>query len=631
MITSKKSGISAGKLRQKFLDFFENRRHKVVPSSSLLPPSGDASVLFTTAGMQQFSLYLSGEKDVLEDFGTRHLISCQKCFRSDDIEEVGDDTHNTFFEMLGNWSIGQDKDGNYFKEGAIKYALEFFVDELGLDKNRFYITIFRGNKDISRDEESEKIWLENGIPKERIKEFGEKDNLWGPVGEIGVCGPNSEIHYDRGEEFGCGRKDCGPNCSKCQRFVELWNLVFMQYHRRIKNQKSKIKTSQEPLYEYVALPQKNVDTGIGFERLLAVLQGKSSAYETDLFWPVIQEIEKISSKKYNEEKKIFRILADHLRGAAFLISEGVLPSNLTQGYVLRRILRRSIRYAKVLNLPKDWYVSPVKKISEIYGEVYSQVRTKETDIITVIQKEEEKFAKTLEKGLKEFKVQSSKFKVQNQNLKPKTIPGEIVFDLYQSYGFPLEMTKELAEEENLKIDESGFLKEFKKHQEISRAGAEKKFKGGLADVRKETIKLHTAAHLLLESLRRVLGNHVYQKGSNINAERLRFDFSHPDKLTDEEKQKVEDLVNEQIQKNLPVSFKEMTLEDAKRIGAMGVFEAKYGKKVKVYTIGKGDNVFSREICGGPHVKNTSELGKFKIKKEQSSGAGVRRIKAVLDS
>ena len=631
MITSKKSGLSAGKLRQKFLDFFENRRHKVVPSSSLLPPSGDASVLFTTAGMQQFSLYLSGEKDVLEDFGTRHLISCQKCFRSDDIEEVGDDTHNTFFEMLGNWSIGQDKDGNYFKEGAIKYALEFFVDELGLDKNRFYITIFRGNKDISRDEESEKIWLENGIPKERIKEFGEKDNLWGPVGEIGVCGPNSEIHYDRGEEFGCGRKDCGPNCSKCQRFVELWNLVFMQYHRRIKNQKSKIKTSQEPLYEYVALPQKNVDTGIGFERLLAVLQGKSSAYETDLFWPVIQEIEKISSKKYNEEKKIFRILADHLRGAAFLISEGVLPSNLTQGYVLRRILRRSIRYAKVLNLPKDWYVSPVKKISEIYGEVYSQVRTKETDIITVIQKEEEKFAKTLEKGLKEFKVQSSKFKVQNQNLKPKTIPGEIVFDLYQSYGFPLEMTKELAEEENLKIDESGFLKEFKKHQEISRAGAKKKFKGGLADVREETIKLHTAAHLLLESLRRVLGNHVYQKGSNINAERLRFDFSHPDKLTDEEKQKVEDLVNEQIQKNLPVSFKEMALEDAKKIGAMGVFEAKYGKKVKVYTIGKGDNVFSREICGGPHVKNTSELGKFKIKKEQSSGAGVRRIKAVLDS
>jgi len=631
MITSKKSGLSAGKLRQKFLDFFENRRHKVVPSSSLLPPSGDASVLFTTAGMQQFSLYLSGEKDVLEDFGTRHLISCQKCFRSDDIEEVGDDTHNTFFEMLGNWSIGQDKDGNYFKEGAIKYALEFFVDELGLDKNRFYITIFRGNKNISKDEESEKIWLENGIPKERIKEFGEEDNLWGPVGEIGVCGPNSEIHYDRGEEFGCGRKDCGPNCSKCQRFVELWNLVFMQYHRKIKNQKSKIKTSQEPLYEYVALPQKNVDTGIGFERLLAVLQGKSSAYETDLFWPVIQEIEKISSKKYNEEKKIFRILADHLRAAAFLISEGVLPSNLTQGYVLRRILRRSIRYAKVLNLPKDWYVSLVKKISEIYGEVYSQVRTKETDIITVIQKEEEKFAKTLEKGLKEFKVQSSKFKVQNQNLKSKIIPGEIVFDLYQSYGFPLEMTKELAEEENLKINESGFLKEFKKHQEISRAGAKKKFKGGLADVREETIKLHTAAHLLLESLRRVLGNHVYQKGSNINAERLRFDFSHPDKLTDEEKQKVEDLVNEQIQKNLPVSFKEMALEDAKKIGAMGVFEAKYGKKVKVYTIGKGDNVFSREICGGPHVKNTSELGKFKIKKEQSSGAGVRRIKAVLDS
>jgi len=631
MITSKRSGLSAGKLRQKFLDFFENRRHKVVPSSSLLPPSGDTSVLFTTAGMQQFSLYLSGEKDVLEDFGTRHLISCQKCFRSDDIEEVGDDTHNTFFEMLGNWSIGQDKDGNYFKEGAIKYALEFFVDELGLDKNRFYITIFRGNKNISKDEESEKIWLENGIPKERIKEFGEEDNLWGPVGEIGVCGPNSEIHYDRGEEFGCGRKDCGPNCSKCQRFVELWNLVFMQYHRKIKNQKSKIKTSQEPLYEYVALPQKNVDTGIGFERLLAVLQGKSSAYETDLFWPVIQEIEKISSKKYNEEKKIFRILADHLRAAAFLISEGVLPSNLTQGYVLRRILRRSIRYAKVLNLPKDWYVSLVKKISEIYGEVYSQVRTKETDIITVIQKEEEKFAKTLEKGLKEFKVQSSKFKVQNQNLKSKIIPGEIVFDLYQSYGFPLEMTKELAEEENLKINESGFLKEFKKHQEISRAGAKKKFKGGLADVREETIKLHTAAHLLLESLRRVLGNHVYQKGSNINAERLRFDFSHPDKLTDEEKQKVEDLVNEQIQKNLPVSFKEMALEDAKKIGAMGVFEAKYGKKVKVYTIGKGDNVFSREICGGPHVKNTSELGKFKIKKEQSSGAGVRRIKAVLDS
>ena len=601
--------MTSTELRQKFLKFFEKKGHKIAPSSSLLPT--DPSVLFTTAGMQQFSLYLSGEKDVLKDFGTRYLTTCQKCFRSDDIEEIGDDTHNTFFEMLGNWSIGQDEKGYYFKEEAIKYALEFLVDELGLNENRFYITIFKGtphhpaetggagqDKDIPRDNESEKIWLKQGIPKERIKEFGEEDNLWGPVGETGICGPCSEIHYDRGEEFGCNRKDCGPNCLHCQRFMEIWNLVFMEYD---KAQNGK----------YKSLPQRNVDTGMGFERICSILQKKSSVCETDLFLPIIQEIEKKCSKKYEREKRIFRILADHLRGASFLISEGIVPSNLGREYILRRILRRSIRYAKVLNLTENWYVEPIKKISEIYKGIYPEVKSKETDILTIIQKEEEKFEKTLEKGLKET----------TSIITKGDISGRQAFDLYQSYGFPIEMTKELAKEHNRQVDEKGFEQALKKHQEISRAGKEKKFGGG----GEFSPRHHTATHLLHSALRKILGNQIKQMGSDITSERLRFDFSFDRKLTLEEIKKIEDLVNQKIKQDLEVKKQKMSYENAVKAGALAFFKERYPEKVTVYSI----NDFSKEICAGPHIKRTSELGQFKIIKQESSSAGIRRIKAIL--
>lgn len=402
------------KLRKKFLDFFEKRGHKIVPSSSLIPE--DKSVLLTTAGMQQFIPYLSGERGVSEDFGGRCLASVQKCFRTVDIEEVGDDTHHTFFEMLGNWSIGE----GYFKEGAIKLALDFFIEELGLEKERISVTIFKGEKGVPKDEESADIWKKFGIPEERIKEFGIKDNFWGPVGETGPCGPCTEIHYDRGQEYGC--KDCGPNCEKCKRFVELWNLVFMEYDK----QKDR---------SFKKLPQRNVDTGIGFERLVALLQGKESAYETDLFESIIKRAEEISGKKYSEEKKAFRIISDHLRGAVFLIADNVLPSNLERGYILRRVLRRTIRYGKIIRAQNGFLFPLVKEVINKYQSVYPELKSKEEEILTVIQKEEEKFEKTLEKGLKEL-----------DKLMKGDVSGEQAFYLYETYGFPLELTEEIARE-----------------------------------------------------------------------------------------------------------------------------------------------------------------------------------------
>ena len=610
--------MQSNELREKFLNFFQKRGHKIVPSSSLIPE--DNSVLFTTAGMQQFSLYLSGKKDPIKNFGTRHLASCQKCFRTNDIEEVGDDTHHTFFEMLGNWSIGTDENGNYFKEGAIRYALEFFVDTLHLDKDKFYITIFRGENNIPKDDESFKIWQKNGIPKERIKEFG-KDNFWGPVSETGPCGPSSEIHYDRGEKFGCGRPNCGPNCEYCKRFVELWNLVFMEYWKDEKG-------------NYQKLPQQNVDTGIGFERLLTILQQKPSAYETDLFFPVIQEIEKMSSTSYKLQTTSYRIITDHLRGACFLISEGIVPSNLDRGYILRRLIRRTVRYARNLNLKDFWYKSPVEKFIATYNDIYPELKRNKEKILTVWQNEEEKFSKALQNGLKNLKSQISKVKSQGM----KSLSGEIVFDLYQSYGFPVELTKEIAQEEGIQIDEIGFEKEFQKHQEISRFGAEKKFGGhGINNLQlttynlQQAIKLHTATHLLHSALRKVLGEDVKQMGSDITEERLRFDFSFSRKLTKEELQKIEDLVNQKIQENLKVKREEMALDEALTSGALAFFREKYPEKVSVYTIfnPRTGDVFSKEICAGPHVEETSELGKFKILKEESSSAGVRRIKATI--
>ncbi|MDD2731886.1 MAG: alanine--tRNA ligase [Candidatus Pacebacteria bacterium] len=591
-------------LREKFIRFFEKKGHKIVPSSSLIPD--DKTVLLTSAGMQQFIPYLSGEKDVLADYNSRHLASVQKCFRTDDIDEVGDDTHHTFFEMLGNWSIGEDSKDGYFKEGAIKLALDFFINEIGLDKDRFWITIFKGGDKIPKDQESFNLWQKYGISSDRIKEFGSKDNFWGPTAKVGPCGPCSEIHYDRGEEYGCKDPLCGPNCVKCKRFVELWNLVFMEY----------MLTDDG---SYIKLPQRNVDTGIGFERLLALLNNKDSAYETDLFIPIIKELESISKGRCQDNKKNFRIIADHIRGAVFLTADGVFPSNVESGYILRRIIRRAVRFGRIINMPYNFLIPLAVKVIENYNKEHPELMRKKTDILTLIQNEEEKFEKTLERGLKEFKSQI-------KNSKSKLISSKLAFNLYQSYGFPFELTKELAEEEGFKIDEESFKQELKKHQEISRKGAERKFGGiGKEADSYEAVKLHTATHLLHQALRDILGKDIRQMGSDITSERLRFDFSYPQKMTEEQIKKVEDIVNQKIKEGLKVDKKEMPFKEALDWGALAFFKEKYPQNVSVYSIGS----FSKEVCAGPHVERTSELGDFKIIKEESSSKGVRRIRAVL--
>ncbi len=630
---SKVKIMTSIELRKKFLDFFKKRGHKIVPSSSLIPE--DKTVLLTSAGMQQFIPYLSGEKDVVGKFGTHHLASIQKCFRTPDIEEVGDENHHTFFEMMGNWSIGEDEEKEYFKKGAIKLALDFFVKELGLRKEKFWVTIFKGENNIPRDEEALKIWRENGIPKERIKEFGLEDNFWGPIGEKGPCGPCSEIHYDRGEDFGCGNENCGPNCKNCERFVELWNLVFMEYDKQKDGTFNK-------------LPRRNVDTGIGFERLVALLQKKNSAYETALFLPIIKKIEQISGWKYEDKKRIFRIIADHIRGSVFLTADGVLPSNVEKGYVLRRLLRRAIRYGKILKMPEGFLIPLVQKAIEIYQEVYPKVKSKETDILTVIQKEEEKFEKTLEKGLK---ILNTEMRVRDyipgkkiedipdvtpingfSGFTPHQLTGKWLFNLYQTFGFPLELALEelitrgrhFPKRELEKIRKE-FQEEIERHREISRAGAEKKFGGIGKEATLEATKLHTATHLLHQALREVLGSQVKQMGSDISSKRLRFDFSYSSKMTKEEINKVEEIVNQKIEEDLEIRKEEMPLEEALDSGALAFFKEKYPGKVTVFSIGD----FSKEICAGPHIGRTLELGKFKITKEESSGAGVRRIRAIL--
>ncbi len=594
--------MKSPELRSKFLEYFKGKDHKIVPSSSLVPE--DKTVLLTSAGMQQFIPYLSGEKNVVEEFGDRHLASVQKCFRTPDIEEVGDDTHHTFFEMMGNWSIGEDKQG-YFKEGAIDLALDFLVGELGLEKERLWVTVFKGENNIPKDEDSAKIWQQKGFPKERIKEFGLEDNFWGPVAEIGPCGPCSEIHYDRGPEFGC--EDCGPNCEKCNRYVELWNLVFMEYNRR-----------EDGSFEKMS--QRNVDTGIGFERLTALLQGKGSAYETDLFSSLINKIEDISGKKYEENKRDFRIIADHARGAFFLASDGVVPGNMEEGYILRRVLRRAIQQGRVLNMKEGFLNDLVEETVFKYGEAYSELKENKEKVLKVIKEEEEKFRQTLEAGIR---VTAAIIDESGE------LTGELAFRQYESKGVPLEVSKKIASEKGARISddlEKDFKKRLKEHQEISRAGAEKKFGGVGKGAGYEETKLHTTTHLLHQALREVLGEEVKQMGSDINSERLRFDFSYPRKMTEEEKERVEQVVNQKIQEGLEVKKEQMSLKEALNTGALAFFREKYPGKVNIYSVGD----YSKEICAGPHVKNTSELGSFNIVNEKSSGAGVRRIKAILE-
>ena len=631
-----KNIMNSKEVRQKYLDFFKSRDHACIPSASLIPGE-DSSTLFTGSGMQPLVPYLLGEK---HPEGSR-LCDSQKCFRAEDIEEVGDNRHNTFFEMLGNWSLG-----DYFKKEQLSWFFEFLTKDLGLDPGRLYISVFQGNEEIGvpRDKESVEIWKDifsragveakdvdeawnKGMGEGRIFYYDESKNWWSrsgkpkdmPVGEIG--GPDSEVFYDLGEELGRHEKSpwkdqpCHINCD-CGRFIEIGNSVFIEY----------VKTKQG----FEKLEQKNVDFGGGLERLTMVAQGKTNVYETDLFQNVLDKLEEFSGgKKYKDNMRAFEVIADHLKAATFIMGDdrGIKPSNTDQGYIVRRLLRRAIRYGRQLDINPEnpWLVDLVKIIISDYKEVYPELEKNLDFIIEGVKEEQSQFAKTLNKGLKEFgKIISTKESAE------KVLTGEEAFDLYQTYGFPIEMTEELAFERGLETDKKGFLEELKKHQELSRTASAGKFKGGLADQGEETTKLHTSAHLLLAALRKVLGDHITQKGSNITAERLRFDFSHGEKLTEEQKRQVEDLVNGAIQADFPVSYEEMTLEEAKERGAMGVFESKYGEKVKVYKVGEGENNFSYEICGGPHVERTGDLGHFRIKKEESSSAGVRRIKATLE-
>lgn len=595
--------ITPDKLRQLYIDFFKSKGHTQIAGSSLIPEN-DPTVLFTTAGMHPLVPYLLGET---HPAGTR-LTDYQKCIRTGDIDSVGDPSHLTFFEMLGNWSLG-----DYFKEESLKMSFEFLTSPqwLNIPKEKLSVTVFAGDENAPKDQESINIWLSLGIPQERIYALPKEDNWWGPAGESGPCGPDSEMFIDTGKEP-CG-SECRPGCH-CGKYFEVWNNVFMEYN--------KTKTG-----EYQPLARKCVDTGMGIERTITMIQGKKSVYETEIFMPTIKEIEKLSGKAYgsNEELDIsFRIISDHIRTALFILGDekGVTPSNVGQGYILRRLIRRAVRHGMKLSINDNFLATLAKPIINRYSEPYPILLTNKELILTELTKEEVKFKETLQKGLHEFEKL-----VPNLLKNPKKIiPGRIAFKLYDTYGFPIEMTKELASENGLSVDEEGFNEAFKAHQELSRQGSEKTFKGGLADHSDATTALHSATHLLHKALHIVLGEHVQQKGSNITAERLRFDFSHSQKMSDEEIQKVEDIVNQQIKRELPVTMETMSLEDAKAAGAYAFFGEKYDQVVKVYSIGD----FSKEVCGGPHVENTKTLGHFKIQKEQSSSAGVRRIKAVLE-
>ena len=577
-------------IRNKYLDFFKRHGHVVIPSASFIPEN-DPSVLFTTAGMQPLVPYLLGEK---HPEGTR-LTDYQKCVRTNDIDEVGDNRHLTFFEMLGNWSLG-----DYFKEESIKMSFEFLTKELQIPVEKLSVTCFAGDEDCPKDEVSAKAWKDVGILDGHIYFYGKDDNWW-IAGEEGPCGPDTEMFYDTGKPA-CG-PDCQPSCD-CGKYVEIWNNVFMEYYKD-KNGYSK-------------LEQRNVDTGLGLERMTMLLQGKETPFDTELFLPVMEKLKELQKVDIIESR---RIIAEHLRSSMMIIADGGRPSNIDRGYVLRRLIRRMIRHINKLQIDLLELSTLIDINVDNLKEMYPELETNRDTIKSVINEEKDKFVKTLTHGEREFNKEMQKAKQEGKT----EIDANIVFKLYDTYGFPPEVTKDLAEENDMTVDLKGFEELFKAHQEKSRMGSTQKFKGGLADQNEKTIAYHTATHLLHQALRTVLGEHVKQSGSNITEERLRFDFTHPQKMTKEEIQKVEDLVNEQIKRDLPVTCEEMNYEDAKKSGAIGLFTDKYGDRVKVYTIGD----FSKEICGGPHVTHTGDMGRFKIKKEESSSSGVRRIKAVL--
>ena len=584
--------MKAIEIRNKYLNYFKNHGHKVIPSAPLIPEN-DPSVLFTTAGMQPLVPYLLGEK---HPEGTR-LTDYQKCLRTNDIDEVGDNRHLTYFEMLGNWSLG-----DYFKEESVAMSFEFLTKELEIPVEKLSVTCFAGDEDAPRDEITAECWKKAGIPEDRIYYYGKDDNWW-IAGEEGPCGPDTEMFYDTGKPA-CG-PDCQPSCD-CGKYVEIWNNVFMEYYK-----------TKDGKYE--KLKQHNVDTGLGLERMTMLLQGKETPFDTELFAPIMEKLKELEKV---EDIASRRIVAEHLRASMMVIADGGRPSNIDRGYVLRKLIRRMSRHLNKLQVDLNELEGLIDLDIDILKEMYPELEKNRNTIKQVIIEEKDKFMKTLAHGEKEFEKAINKAKNENKNV----IDGQTIFKLYETYGFPPEITADLAREQGFEIDNSEFEKLFKEHQEKSRMGSEQKFKGGLAEQNEKTIAYHTATHLLHKALQIVLGEHATQKGSNITTERLRFDFAHPEKLTKEQLQQVEDIVNEQIKRDLPVTCEEMTLEEAKKSGAMGLFENKYGDKVKVYTIGD----FSKEICGGPHVSHTGELGHFKIKKEESSSAGVRRIKAVLE-
>lgn len=584
--------MKASELKDKYLNFFKNRGHAVIPSASLVPEN-DPTVLFTTAGMHPLVPYLLGEPHP----AGKRLVSIQKSFRTVDIDEVGDTSHHTFFEMLGNWSLG-----DYWKKEAIEWSYEFLTKELGLDPKKLWATCFSGDKDAPRDSESAEIWKSLGIPDEKIFFYGKNDNWWGPAGDTGPCGPDTEMFYDT------TAKAHGPDCKpgdNCGRFFEIWNDVFMEYNK-----------TKDGKYE--PLQQKNVDTGMGVERTTAVLSGYGDDYKVkDLWGEILSAIEIVTNSEYLGNEKAHRVIADHLRAAVFLISDGVTPSNKERGYILRRLIRRAVRFGRLLGKKEPFSNQISKAVITTYQDNYPELEKNSAHIQDVLSQEEEKFFSTLERGLREIEKMGS-------------LDGKSAFFLYETYGFPLELTEEIARESGQKIDKKTFEKEFEKHKQLSRTASAGMFKGGLADASEEVIKLHTTTHLLHSALRKVLGKGVEQKGSNITKERLRFDFSFGQKLTSEQIGKIENLINEQIKKGLPVTFETKSLKEALEEGALAFFGEKYGEKVKVYTVGdpKGD-WFSKEVCGGPHVKNTSEIGHVRIKKQEKTGAGLMRIYAVV--
>ena len=650
--------ITSAQLREMFQAFMESKGHKRIQSASIIPEN-DPTVLFTTAGMHPLVPYLMGTP---HPAGTR-LTDVQKCIRTGDIEEVGDPSHLTFFEMLGNWSLG-----DYFKKEAISWSWEFLTspDYLGLDKDKLAFSVFAGDEDCPRDEEAHDIWRSMGVAEDHIFYLPKENNWWGPAGQTGPCGPDTEMFIIR------DKAPCGPNCSpacSCGRYLEIWNDVFMQYNKQKDG-------------TFIPLEKKNVDTGMGLERTICVLTGKKTVYETDAFTGIIAKIAELSGKGYEDDEattRAFRVVADHLRTSTFILGDdrGVSPSNTDQGYILRRLIRRAVRYGMSLGMAEGFTAEIAQVIIDQYKAVYPELERNAAFVAEQLKLEEGRFARTLRQGEKEFekvynntlntkallesiltaedKVAKAQELAQTKKLRPSpdmmpiieaanaadeaalvaavetrmaslnVLDGRSAFKLYDTYGFPIEMTIELASEKGLTVDEADFAERFKQHQEKSHQGAEQKFKGGLADHSEQTAKLHTATHLLHAALRKVLGDEVAQKGSNITAERLRFDFSFGRKMTAEEIAEVERLVNVAIEAKAPVVCEEMTVPEAKEKGAIGLFESKYGEKVRTYKMGE----FSFEICGGPHAENTGDLGSFKIQKEESSSAGVRRIKAVI--